>query len=213
MADDTRGKLVTIWNSMWLRGALIASTLFLSLLQVYNLNLFRGSPDPEAFGTVSDWFTGIATIGTILVAVLALRSDRQTFLADQSRNQRLREEDLALEREKDLAMRRSKSQAVFAWYSPQIDAVTGRVVEWSLNIANRTGVPIFEWTVRSDADQILASSSTHGPLLPGALAFESLDASHLDDLSEASLPVIEFRGASTDELYVRKGASVRVGPE
>ena len=106
----------TSWQVILVAALAVAVSLLL-LLQIYHLSLFRGSPDPDAAGDVATWFTGVATVAAVSVALAEASRSR--------RNEQRRQQDV----ERD----------VLAWLELQ--------PTWLLCLQNRSGRSVAPWTL------------------------------------------------------------------
>jgi hypothetical protein len=132
-----RGRESRFLGSPALTGVFAGATAILLLMQLFGLSLFRGRFDPNRFGDIGTWFTGLATLSAVLVAL------NETY----SRVRRERDE---LERERvDFG----------AWLETDDR-------EWAINLGNRTGSVVKFWVVEFDSGAHLCWRSA-GPCPPG----------------------------------------------
>ena len=196
-----RGLLRKTWVGWPLRVALLAVIGLQLTLDVMGLGLVGGSFQPDRAGTASDWFTGVATLATVVVAAAAIVGERSRFNDKLEKDRMLRqaEADERTATERDL--RRHAQSAAFVWVTPAFDAVTGRRAGVLARIANHTGVPIFDWTVAGIGKPTLCGSDQFGPLLPGLNHLDAAVAS-TGDLTSADL-VLSCSVPETGERFTR----------
>jgi hypothetical protein len=125
---------------------LLATVIFLLLLEAFGLKLFRGSLDTNKVGTLGEWLSALATLTAVSLALL-----------DSAR----------LSRE----ARRAELHDLAAWMEPvrSQDGQRG----WQLVVRNGTKYPIHYWLaspVRADAVWHVCYIE-HGALLPDTNLF------------------------------------------
>ncbi len=157
--------------------------VFLLLLDLWDLSLFRGQFDPERFGTVGDWFVGLLTAVALGVAVLAYIHQRSMDREAEAKEQadavlRKKAEDAEAKAE-----RRRRAQALYTWVVDEYDHTGKRVVAQSLAFHNATRLPVYRYRVLRALGEVIASSDAHGPRLPGESAIR-LNPGH-------SIPIME----------------------
>ncbi len=199
-----------IWTSIWLRLFLIAAVIFLLLIDLWGLRLAPGIVDYERFGNVGEWFSGIATVGVVIVAALAIRNDRSVAEEDRRRLDTIREDDARKDVLRDTERLRVVAQAVFVWPIETLDDVTQRRVGWKLGVTNATGAPVYNWRIEDPAGLSFASSKRVGPLFPGTGTVDLEAHAEIEaKLLIASDLVLTFDGLC-GETYRRQGHAVEV---
>ncbi len=198
------------WASIWFRLVLVALVVFLVLLDLWGLTLAPGTVDYTRFGSVGDWFSGIATVGAVIVAALAIRNDRYVAEEERRRLDAIREEDSQRSRLRDSERVRAIAQSLFIWPVGILDDITHRRVSWKLGVANATGAPVYEWRIEYSGGRLIADSARCGPMLPGAGSLD-LDGRYSEELEYPAVSdlVLTFTG-SGGETYRRQSQVVEV---
>lgn len=116
---------------------LSAVIIFLVLLQLYNLSLFRGSVDYNRFGDLATWFAGFLTFGAVAIAL------RESFRAGA--------------RESAEADRHATS--VVPWLEIGSES-------WLLRVDNQTGRPVEAWMIEFKSEDVHICWRDAGPCAP-----------------------------------------------
>jgi hypothetical protein len=156
-----------VWNSEGLKWLLIISNLFLFMLHVWGLTLFRSHVDYQRAGTLAEWFTGLLTLGAVSVAALALRRDRRKYETERLRMEAA--EIAAANKESARAKLniRAAASTVYCWILPSWDYTGQRLEQLECHIENRTPVPVYEWVINIEHSDRMLKSEAVGPVVPG----------------------------------------------
>lgn len=192
-----------IWNSNWLKIFFIICIFFLLILNFYGLSIFKGTIDYERFGTVGDWFSNFATLITIIVAAITIINDKRIAETDRAYNQSIREAEQQEREIERLQQQNQLSKAVYVWVSGIQDYITGEVIDYKLFISNKTGAPVFEWSISAENQKIIASSSEMGPLFPEII--KEISVNQLKPENSISLSFKSFNG----KKWIRIGDIVK----
>lgn len=180
--------------------------LFLLLIDAYSLSLFRGTIDVDRFGTLGEWFQGIVTVGALAIGIWAIRTDRRIAEQATAEARAAQEKVEQSEASRLVDQKRQRASQVFVWLQAQSHPVTELPEAVAVQFANLTGVPVFEWIVRSADGTELLSSTVSGVILPERDTFIRL--SEPVDTSSEQLSV-EFQSFMGERLR-RSGAEFKV---
>lgn len=158
----------TVWASAAVRWALLFLCALLLGVNLWGLRLWGAPFDPNRFGNVGDWISGLGSLAAVAVALAALRDQRK----------RDADEELA------------KRTQVYAWlrFVDDEDVVEG----WYLHIANGGASPIYVWRVRL-ADGNFVGAEQLGPLPPGVLRRRLPSVPDGDRSSRPARPHVDVR--------------------
>ena len=193
-----------VWNSIIFRTVLILVILFLLLIDYYGLSLFRGTVDYQRFGTVSDWFSNIATLITIVIAAVTIINERKIAEEDRkyqenNREAERQERQLEKDREGDLL-----SQALYIWPTGTTDIMTHRTTLDRMCFSNKTEVPIYKWRVKDTNGRIIATSDINGPIFPDIIQEVRIGES-LSNKDDYTVEFNSFNG----KTWARRGIDVK----
>lgn len=155
-----------IWDSIIFRLLLVIGNIWLLMLHLWGLRPFGTTIDVQRAGPLADWFTGIITFGTVCVAALALRSQRENFNTEIMHREREREEAIEAAAEARRLAARIEAGQVYAWVQRKEDTF-GRLIGVELHLENRTTLPVYEWNLQMAGKELSLSSDTDGPIVPG----------------------------------------------
>jgi hypothetical protein len=190
------------WRSPLCRWVLVVTLVFVVLVNLWGLRLVGSGIDYTRFGTVADWFTGLITIGTIIVAVEALRSDRRRVEDERiEREEEARRGAEEAERKAREDARRASGQ-VYSWLRLEVDPVHRITDAVVAEIQNSTPSPVYQWSLQVEHHpELVVSSRDSGPLLPGRTQVRQTDAPWLN-LSKTGLSrtAVEFMSSVGESL-------------
>lgn len=161
--------------------------------------------DPDIWGTVADWVSGIATIATVFIGVLTVVYANKQHLAEiRQHDEAARRDAETFEREKQERMR-SESGRVFSWIQVETEFEGVRVAGIWLHITNQTEAPVYDWLVRLEGHHDTLSCINLGPALPGVLRFDVknlLDSMLVARWAREGAPrtQIEFKASNGEHL-------------
>lgn len=192
-----------IWDSCWFKICLIICIFLLLILNFYGLSIFKGTVDYNKFGTVGDWFSNFATLITIIVAAVTIINDKRIAENERAYNQSIREADQQERENQKLIQQNQLSKAVYVWISGSQDYITKEVGDYKLFISNKTGAPIFEWSVNIENKKNVVGSNDIGPLFPEMI--KEISVHHLKPDSYISINFTSFDG----KKWIRTGDNVK----
>jgi hypothetical protein len=151
-----------LWESKYSKYYLLAVLVAVTVANLLDVKVIgRGSLDADAASAIGTWFSGVLTVVTIAIAAATFREDRGRA-----------EVQARKDAEQATKLAREAAGAVFAWLTLEQDRVLDVVTHPVLNIANRTSVPIYTWSVGVEDRNLEVSSTDYGPLFPGSSTIE-----------------------------------------
>lgn len=192
-----------LWDSNTLKIILILIIIFLLLIDYYGLSLFVGEVAYDRLGTVGDWFSNFATLLTIILAAITIVNDKRLAEDDKIYNQRIREEDQLQKDKEDEKKKILLSQSVYVWSTREIDPVTNRPRNVKISISNKTGIPVFKWSVVTELGTVICDSKLYGPILPEVLL--QIETEEINTEMDVSIKYLSFLG----KWWERRGADVK----
>lgn len=191
-----------IWDSNYLKAALILTIIMLILFDYYGLSLFCERADYNRLGTIGDWFSNLATLFTVILAAITIVNDKRLAEEEKKYNLKIREEDQKDRNEEKEKKEILRSQAVYAWVTAEQDLVANELCNFKISISNKTSVPIFEWYIDTVNEKKICSSKINGPVLPEILM--KIDMEEIDLETDISISYLSFLG----KWWTRSGADV-----
>lgn len=151
------------WGHLVLIVALALTVIFLVLLQIYHLYLFRGSVDYSKVGDIATWVTGLATFGAVVVA---LRESYRSGMRERSERDRT-------------------ATSVIPWLE-----IGGG--SWLIRVDNRTGLVVEAWSLELTETSLHICWRDAGPIPPGEVTFSLERITNLPPLRSSNFPSHEF---------------------
>ena len=160
--------LSKLWQSQILRIALLFVTIFLLLIDLWGLSLIGTKVDYERFGTVGDWFSGVATMSAVIVAMVAFSEEKKRSDAEFKRLEREKEEQIVKERSTEHLRIREQVGAIYCWSALEVDPVRQLTLGVNIIVQNGTPIPVYKWSMYLNVgDAPIMTGANNGPLLPG----------------------------------------------
>lgn len=184
--------LKKVWKSNILKIILILLVAFLLLIDYYGLSIFSGKIDYNRFGTVGDWFSNFATLLTIILAAITIVNDKRLAEDEKRYNQGIREEDQLQKDKEDKKKKMLLSQSVYVWITGELDPVTARQCNFKVSISNKTGIPVFNWSVITESGIVICDSKKYGPILPEVLL--QIESEQINYQMNVAIKYLSFLG-------------------
>ena len=177
--------VVAGWRSAPTRWSLLCASVFLLAIQGWGLRLWGAKFDPQAFGTMGEWVSGIGTFAAVVVALSTTRNAQRFELGIKSR-------------ERDMLL-----TAIYVWLSRSLDMTTGSPLGWSVSFTNATPQPVYYWVTRIEGVNGHLCHVINDPILPGRSTRGLVDRQYAPPASDqVPRAMIEFVD-SAGRLWVR----------
>jgi hypothetical protein len=164
--------------------ALSSIVLLFLVKDALGLSLFYGRVDPNYFGNLGDWFSGIMNFSAVIVALVSIASSRRNLDFELRAISEARAEDRARDESE-------RANQVFSWSRTAYDHA-GRVRSVVVCMNNMTNSTIVDWSVFTAQGSLSISSVECGPIFPGYAEFE-VDKRDWINLASTSTILLSLR--------------------
>ena len=171
--------------------------------------------DPDIWGTVADWTSGVATVSTLLLGVLTVLHQNRQFLEGVTAREVERDQEARRKLAEQAHERRSDAARLYAWFRVEREFGGVRLAHVWLEASNQTEAPCYEWTVTTAGSMTSLTHESFGPLLPGLHRWDVMDMLPADQrvslLNDGVPPTtLEFLAVNGERLKRRPSGEVEV---